>query len=339
MVSAAGLALTGLVSALLLVFLTLATLRRAGWYAQPNERSFHATPTPSMGGLGLVLIVLAHMLWVWHDTPLTLPGWVPLGLAVVALLGLWDDLSELSARLRLVVHLLAAGMVVYGVSVSPVNAVDGLLHNTVPMMLCALALAWLLNLYNFMDGIDGIAAAQCLLFCLAAHGLTLGIPGWVGDSLWLLAGAALGFLVFNWPPAKLFMGDVGSGFLGLLLGFYVLWLWQWSVLPLVASLVLLSAFWFDATYTLCVRILTGQEFTKAHRSHLYQRVAERQGHLWTTVCFLLYGLVWLVPLAWACIQFPHWQLLILLGAVIPLAIACWRLRAGLPAPTAGQPMG
>ena len=134
-------------------------------------------------------------------------------------------------------------------------------------------LVWHINLYNFMDGIDGIASSQCLLFCLSVLYLTGGVPGWLGDLLWILVGTALGFLVYNWPPAKIFMGDVGSGALGLILGVVTLQLAISGMLPFIGCLILLTGFWFDASYTLCVRMLSGQAFTEAHRSHLYQKVA------------------------------------------------------------------
>ncbi|MEM9624444.1 MAG: hypothetical protein AAF993_22580, partial [Pseudomonadota bacterium] len=218
------------------------------------------------------------------------------------------------------------------------------------LMLIAVAMVWFINLYNFMDGIDGIAAVQCLLFCVGVQILALQLPGWSGALVWLLSGATLAFLAFNWPPAKIFMGDVGSQFLGLLLGGLVLYLWQQDFVPLVGSLILLAGFWFDATYTLCVRMATGQAYTQAHRSHLYQRLAQRRGHLWTTVAFLLYGLAWLLPLAFAATQhnrgagaaadmatYPQLTLFgadpsawwWLLPAVLPLAVLCVYFRAGV----------
>ena len=125
------------------------------------------------------------------------------------------------------------------------------------------------------------------------------------------------------------MGDVGSGYLGLLIAVVVLALWQGNQLPLIACLVLLAGFWFDASYTLIVRLLTGQKITQAHRSHLYQRLAGRRGHLWTTCVFSIFQVLWLLPLAWLSITFPAWQLLLLIVAVAPLGWACRRFQAGV----------
>ena len=142
-------------------------------------------------------------------------------------------------------------------------------------------------------------------------------------------GTVLAFLVYNWPAAKIFMGDVGSAFLGLLLGWVVVDLWSSERLPLVVSLILLAGFWFDATYTLCVRMITRQAFTQAHRSHLYQQIADSKGHLWTTVAFLLFGVVWLIPLAWLALHYPAVEYLGLGVAVAPLAVLAVRYRAGV----------
>ena len=133
------------------------------------------------------------------------------------------------------------------------------------LVVIAVCMVWFTNLYNFMDGVDGYAAVQCLVFCVGAQWVAGGVPGWIGELIWLLGGVSVAFLTFNWPPAKIFMGDVGSGFIGLLLAFLVFYLWHRGNVPFIASLILLAVFWFDATYTLCVRIVTQQEFTQAHR--------------------------------------------------------------------------
>ncbi|XOV82918.1 MAG: glycosyl transferase [bacterium] len=321
MVSAAIVFLTALAAGILLLWGLLHLVSQPQLLAQPNARSSHSRPTPTMGGVVIVVLVLAYLAWVAGSQPLL--AWRIFGaLAALALVGLWDDLAGLSAQLRLLVHGAAAALAVWGLQ----------LDLAWLWVVCIwIALIWLINLYNFMDGIDGLAACQTLVFCLGVHWLAVGVPGWSGDLLWLLAGVTLAFCAFNWPPAKIFMGDVGSGFLGLLLGLIALYVWQNFAVPLVASLILLAVFWFDATYTLCVRIATRQKFTQAHRSHMYQRLAQRQGHLWTTNAFLIFSLCWLLPLAWVVVAYANTllpQLGVLLAAIIPLAVLCWRLQAG-----------
>ena len=333
MVSAAIIFLGALSVGGLLMWGVLHLVSQPGLLAHPNARSSHSQPTPTMGGVAIVVLVLAYLAWVAGSQPQL--AWSLFGaLAALALVGLWDDLAGLSAQLRLLVHAGAAALVLWGLQLD---------LTWFWLAVIWVSLMWLINLYNFMDGIDGLAACQTLVFCLGVHWLTVGVPGWSGDLLWLLGGVTLAFCGFNWPPAKIFMGDVGSGFLGLLLGALSLYVWQSFALPLVASLILLAVFWFDATYTLCVRIGSQQEFTQAHRSHMYQQLAQRKGHLWTTTAFLIFSLCWLMPMAWLTVEFAHTlfaQVGILLLAVLPLAVLCWRLGAGIaphahPSPSDG----
>jgi len=322
MVSAA---LTFLVGGFLLTavleWLVLRTTQRLQLVAVANARSSHVEPTPTMGGLAIVFTVSGFLLlqvMAGVDASLGLLA----GGGLLALIGLRDDVSHVSAVLRLICHVVAVCLTLYALEL-PWS----------PLWLAGLAflLVWQVNLFNFMDGIDGIAGTQLLLFCVGVIVISGGVPGWLGELLWLLSGSALAFLAFNWPPAKIFMGDVGSGFLGLVLGFLVVALAQMGFVPFIASLILLAGFWFDASYTLCVRILTGQRFTSAHRSHLYQILAARRGHRWTTLMFGSACVGWLMPLAWLSIQFPDRALLCLVAAPVPWAVCALRYRAGLPA--------
>jgi Fuc2NAc and GlcNAc transferase len=315
----------GLGAGLLLQWGVYLLVRRPHILAMPNERSSHTQPTPTMGGAALVLVVLAYLVHLAGLEPRL--GWgLFTALAVMGLVGLWDDLRGLSARFRLLVHFAASALVIW------------CLQPDLSWWLAAavlVALVWFTNLYNFMDGIDGYAAVQCLVFCIGVQVVAGGLPGWQGQLVWLMSGAALAFLAFNWPPAKVFMGDVGSGFVGLLIGALTLYLWHTQNVPLVASLILLAVFWFDATYTLCVRMVTKQEFTQAHRLHLYQHVSIRRGHLWTTGAFLIYAILWLLPLAYFAQVFmaaPLVQAAALCAAILPLAVLCYRHGAGLTQP-------
>ena len=311
--------LVGLGAGLLLEWIVLMIVRRPQLLAQPVARSSHTTPTPTMGGVAIVAVMLVYFAWLTTvDARLGLG--FGLAAALLAGVGLWDDLAALSAGFRLVVHTAAAMLLVWTMAPDmplPMQAVF------------VIGAVWFINLYNFMDGIDGYAAVQCLVFCLGAQWVGNGVVGWAGDALWLLSGATLGFLAFNWPPARIFMGDVGSGFLGVLIAGLAVYLWLTQNLPLTASLILLSGFWFDATYTLCVRIITGQKFTQAHRLHMYQYAAQRIGHLWTTVIFAAYATIWLIPWAAFCVgRGMLLQIFALCAAILPLAALCWRFGAG-----------
>ena len=321
---------TGFATALALAALMLRAPERLKVYAHPNIRSFHRRPTLTGGGLAFVLPLTGYLIWLALQgamEALVIGG----GAALLALVGLLDDVREVSARLRLVVHLAVAVVVAWCV-----------LQDVGPWTLVAvaLALAWHVNLYNFMDGIDGLAASQAVVFAVGAQVAGAGLPGWPGDVLWLVAGSVLGFLVVNWPPARLFMGDVGSYFLGLLTGAVAILLWQQQTLALAVSLVLLAGFWFDASYTLIVRAFTGQAFTQPHRTHLYQKIAAKRGHLWATVCYGLYAGLWLLPLSWLCARHsdahPVSAFVWLVPAVAPMVVAAVGLGAGWPDSRSGD---
>lgn len=308
--------LASLMVGLGLLWVVMRIVNRRHLLAEVDHRSSHDTPTPTMGGIVIVLMTVAYLL---TTTPQHVQlFWFCGALTLVAFSGLWDDLKDLGSGRRFVVQIVAAaiGLWAFGVEAG----VFGLV--------LLIAVVWFTNLYNFMDGIDGIAAVQCLTFCAGVQILSGGVPGWSGGLLWQLSGVTLAFLAYNWPPARIFMGDVGSGFLGLLIALMSYHFWQSDILPLVGSLILLAGFWFDASYTLGVRIITGQPFTQAHRSHLYQRLAERKGHQWTTVAFLLFSILWLLPLAWFATSYPRYQIYTLLVALTPLAIMSWTFSAG-----------
>jgi Fuc2NAc and GlcNAc transferase len=268
----------------------------------PNDRSSHALPTPRGGGLGFVATFLVALValyatgWMSANALLALFG----ASVVVAAVGFLDDHAHVSARVRFLVHALAAMWVFYWLGVRPGDALGVVWPMWVSAPLVVVFVVWLLNLYNFMDGIDGIAGAEVVTVGLS--GAALGFVLWPESDLWLqpllLAAAAGGFLVWNLPPARIFMGDVGSGFLGVCLAAFALeslaiapaWFWAW--------MILLGAFVVDATFTLLRRMARGRAFYEAHRSHAYQHAAHRFGHRAVTLCTVLLNLLWLLPIAW-----------------------------------------
>ena len=289
---------------------------RVGLLAHPNIRSSHVAAKPTGGGIGFVLPMLACFALAAADyppAPLLLMGG-----AAIAALGLVDDFVDVRRGVRLACHFaLAAGAALW-------------LEAPGPLLTGAwiIALVWWLNLYNFMDGIDGLAASQAAAW--AAGALLLGDASASAPLLWALVGASAAFLCFNWAPARMFMGDAGAGFLGLVTGVAAVWLWRSGELPIVASAILLLTFWFDASYTLIVRVVTRQAFAQAHRTHLYQIVARRIGHGRAASLFWLHVFAWLGPLAALAVAFPRWRLLLLVVAAMPMAVACPKWRAGLP---------
>jgi Fuc2NAc and GlcNAc transferase len=293
----------------------------------PNERSSHVAPTARGGGLAIVLSFLAGLVALralGQVNDMLLWALVGGGLAV-ALVGFVDDHGHLSPRVRLLVHFAAVAWALYwlcGMPPLPVGwgyVVDGPAWT----MLGAVALVWLLNLYNFMDGIDGIAGIEAV--CVTLGALLLG-----GSTTWLLlAAAAAGFLVLNWPPARIFMGDVGSGFVGFALGILAVDAAAWEVVPLASSAILLGVFLVDATVTLFRRWLGGERVSQAHRSHAYQHAARRfGGHRPVVLAVIAINGLWLLPWAWVAQAWPGWSMGAVLVALGPLAWLAWRLGAG-----------
>ncbi len=317
------------ITAALLARLLIGVARRRSILAIPNARSSHSTPTPTLGGVSIALPVLAWCVYRIGQDPLC---WAALGGGgTLVILGVVDDLHDLTPRVRLPIQCIAVALVLSVIPIAIPLVITPISINPAWLVfgLDFLLLLWLVNLYNFMDGIDGLAATQCVIYCVGA--LAIGhSAAFTTGFLWILLGAAIGFLYFNLAPARIFMGDVGSGLLGLVIGATGLTLDARDQLPLIASLILLAGFWFDATYTLCVRIVTGQSFASAHRSHLYQKCARRFGHGRTTTMFTGFAIAWLMPLTWLSVAVPEWGLALTVAAPIPLLIASIRMRAGYP---------
>lgn len=238
---------------------------------QPNHRSLHAVPTPRIGGLGVLAGVLggAMAILTLHGE-LSLPLWTLLLLLI--LLGGFcfvDDRRGLSAALRLPVHLAIAA--VWVASSGKVGAGDtaGWL---IPMGLM-FALGWMMNLYNFMDGSNGLAGGMAV-FGFGAYGVAAALAGQpeLAALAFVVTAAALAFLFFNFDPARVFLGDVGSIPLGFLAGALGLWGWQAMAWPAWFPLLVFSPFIVDATVTLLRRGLRGQKVWQAHHDHAYQRL-------------------------------------------------------------------
>ena len=297
-----------------------------GLLAVPNVRSSHRQPTPHGGGLGMVLAGTLVGGWLTWSTGVALLGQV-LGLAVVlALVGLRDDLSPIPARVRFAVQAAVCTGLLGLLGLQAVSA--GILFAALMLGL------WWVNLFNFMDGIDGLAAAQALFMLGVAALLSAwGHPERLTDPLWVmmpcLAAAAAGFLLINWPPAKIFMGDVGSTWIAFMIFALALLSILDGWLNTLTWLILAAGFIADASATLFTRIVTGQRWTEAHRTHAYQRLARRwQSHQKVTLGMLAFNLLWLLPLAAATQRAPQWGVALLLLAYAPALLAVLGSGAG-----------
>jgi len=274
----------------------------------PNERSSHETPTPRGGGAAIMITAIVFTGAVYFVLPITVFGsdlFVPaqqdlmrtwllvlgLGGAAVGLIGWFDDCYGLPVILRFGVHFLAAAWAVY--LLAPWEA------SIVLKGFLLVWVAWTINYFNFMDGIDGLAATEAVMVGMggaaiaAKHGqITLELVSMI------VALSSLGFLVWNWPPAKIFMGDVGSGFLGYTFGCLSIsagWGFDggfgtWTILLLL--------FLLDATITLLRRIVNGEKFWKSHRTHFYQKAVQSGYSHRQVVLFFILGFGVLFPISY-----------------------------------------
>ena len=270
----------------------------------PNQRSSHETPTPRGGGLAIVIgVVVAWTVAALSGVAAAETVFVlsSAGL-IVAVVGLVDDRAHVAARWRLLVHLVAACIVTLwsgglGDLQLPGQVIELGWGGAV---LALLGIVWMTNLFNFMDGIDGIAGVESSSVAFGVAGL-LWLSGHPGEAalLSIVGAASLGFLAWNWPPAKIFMGDVGSSFLGFVLGAAAIATHAQGSLDIWAWLVVLGVFVVDATLTLARRIIRGERFYEAHRSHAYQHAARRlESHGAVTGAVAVINVLWLLPIAW-----------------------------------------
>ncbi|HEX2206776.1 MAG TPA: glycosyltransferase family 4 protein [Longimicrobium sp.] len=276
----------------------------------PNARSSHAIPTPRGGGVAIVLLVLGGTLLASYLGVLRNEAAAAFigGGGLVALVGWLDDRRGVHFIPRALTHLVAATWAVYllgGLPSFQVGPGEHVRLGGVGAVLAVLGIVWATNLYNFMDGIDGIAGGQALSAGVFGGSLLLlSGGGGLASVAFLLAAASTGFLIWNWAPAKIFMGDVGSGFLGFSFGTLAVASENGGRVPLLLWVLLLGVFVVDATVTLLRRTLAGEVPYAAHRDHAYQR-AVRSGwshgrvSAWVMAFNLALGglavAAWLVP--------------------------------------------
>ncbi len=302
----------------------------------PNERSSHKTPTPRGGGIAFVASSLIGFLLLLLNTSLKKTDLFALCCAgvIVAIAGHLDDRQKISgATVRLVLHAVSAIILIVGVGIPSKLTLFDQTVNTgiVGSILGVIYLVWLLNLFNFMDGTDGIAASEAIFVCTAGAFLSYYVLSDANHSAAaiILAASTFGFMLYNWSPAKIFMGDVGSGYLGVVIGGLSLiaanqdpdLLWVW--------IILLAVFVSDATVTLIRRLLRKQKPHVAHRSHAYQHLAIRlNSHAKVAVLVLAVNIVWLLPIAFFVADNQLAGTTGVIIAYVPLLTAVLALGAG-----------
>ena len=306
---------------------------RAGLLDVPNERSSHSVPTPRGGGLAIVAVLavaMAVLVWCGGLPSTLLIGVLPAFVAV-AIVGWIDDRRGLSPLLRLAVHLGASAWClawVYDPALWGAPRAAAWVGDLLWPLLLWLGIGWAINLFNFMDGIDGLAGGQGL-FMATIGAAVLSAQGNTPAATLMLAlgGSCAGFLAWNWPPARIFMGDVGSGALGFVFAAVPVatiargpeQLWPW--------LIVWGVFLADSTVTLLRRTARGARPHEAHRTHAYQMLARRwRSHGRVTAIYGALNVAWLAPLAWlaATRAAPAAPLAVL--ALVPVFV--WVFQAG-----------
>jgi Fuc2NAc and GlcNAc transferase len=254
---------------------------------------------------------------------------------LVALVGFLDDRRQMSVHVRLAAHAMAAVWALYCLGgLPPLRIGEHLLSlGWVGNSLGVAAIVWTLNLFNFMDGIDGLAASEAAF--VAGAGALLGVVSGsapdVSAAALALAAACCGFLMWNWPPAKIFMGDVGSGYLGYVVAVLALAATRENPVALWVWLILGGVFFVDATVTLVRRAVRGERTYEAHRSHGYQWLARRwDSHRRVTVAVLLVDVFWLLPCAAFATLRPRLAAVTTVVALVPLVALAIAAGSGRP---------
>jgi Fuc2NAc and GlcNAc transferase len=303
-----------------------------GLLDQPNDRSSHSIPTPRVGGIAIVIAASAGMLLLLGAGQLDLKLAIALigGGSAIAAVGFMDDRRRLSARVRFAVHVVAALWALMWLGGLPPLRIGGHITALGPAgyALGVLAIVWVLNLFNFMDGIDGIAASEAI-FIVCGATLAAAATGATTGAALVLGAASGGFLLWNWPPAKIFMGDVGSAYLGYLIGVLAVAATRDDAAAVWIWLTLGGVFFVDATATLIRRALRRERLHQAHRSHAYQRLARRwASHGRATTLVLAINCCWLLPCALFAVRHPALAAWTVVVALAPLAVLAFLTGAG-----------
>jgi Fuc2NAc and GlcNAc transferase len=303
----------------------------------PNARSSHVMPTPRAGGIAIVLSFLASLvvLCLCRIIDARTAAILIVAGCAIAGVGFLDDRQQLTAKSRFSVHVAAAAFVVALLGGIPQVELAkwGLGNPWIGSAFAVLVLVWSTNLFNFMDGIDGIAASEAVFMSTALAYLSWRNGGDFGVTVAMLclAAATLGCLVWNWPPARIFMGDVGSGFLGFMVTALMIVACQRGGIPIEVLPILGGVFLVDATVTLLRRLARGDRWLEAHRTHAYQHLARRwQKHRPVTLLVIAINLVWLLPWAYVANRFPANARICFAAALLPLVVLTLIGGAGRP---------
>lgn len=310
-------------------FLSLryATIRRL--VDKPNERTSHVIPTPRGGGIAIALCVFLTTVFLQLSAEkYYMALWALLGGGfLIAALGCVDDHGHVPAPIRFLLQMVAALWMIFCVGGYETTwiANDGIKLGILGVPCAVLATVWLINLYNFMDGIDGYAASEAIFVALMSVFLFWHVGNGVMALLaMVLAVSSAGFLLWNWAPAKIFMGDVGSTLLGFIFACFAMVGSSMNHISPLYWMLALSVFIADATYTLLQRLIYGEPWYKPHRTHAFQRLVQL-GYSHKQVCYwmLFFNGFIVFPCILLSTYFPHY-LLALVFIIYGFLFFCWR---------------
>lgn len=281
----------------------------------PNERSSHSVATPRGGGLAIAVAWFIAVIWMFVNNQLESSLFYALLAGVLlVLIGVLDDIYNIKPLLRFIIQFISVSIGLY--FINGLNKVDlGFITIDSIYILTPIAvigLIWFINLFNFLDGIDGYASSEAIFISIAFYTL-------IGDNLLLfLAFSVAGFLVLNWQPAKIFMGDVGSTLLGFLVGLLSIHYSNIYDISILTLLIPSSLFWFDATITLYRRWRNKEKLSQAHKKHFYQRLVQSGFSHQRTVLFGMGINLILFGITFFAIKVPKFSLLFFFLAILIL---------------------
>lgn len=324
---------------------------RLGLVQTPSERCLHGAPTPTGGGLSFALVTLAYLagLAVFDRGEGLLFGVIVAGGLIIAVMGLWDDIRHLGAGVRLAIQFVVIGLAMWALpEFESWMLLDVVVVPSEWMSLVALLLSlWWINLFNFMDGSDGLAASEAIfvlgsaMLLITANAETGFLEGSVVNlGMAVTTAAVAGFLMVNWPPAGVFMGDVGSTFLGFVTALFAVYsvvegdmtVWMWLILG--------GVFWIDASITLILRAITGERWYTAHNRHAYQLLVRRfevkhanaqrstprtHAHRELIALATTVNIFWLLPIAFITLHYPQYGLIFVFVAWTPICLGVLRV--------------
>ncbi len=284
----------------------------------PNQRSLHIKPTPRSGGVAIVIAIVVFSVFylAWFKAMQDFILGAGAALLLVAAVSFFDDRRHIRVAYRLAAHVLGAILLlVGGMSLRTIILPDAdwMFAPVLGVLISLLFIIWMINLYNFMDGMDGLAGGMAMIGFA-----TLALFGWLaGNEMYatfgmIIAAASAGFLCFNFPPARIFMGDVGSSALGLLAAMFSLWGARDGIFPFWVPLLIFSPFIMDASVTLLLRLWRREPVWLAHKSHFYQQLVQAGwGHRKTALVEYVLMLTSSVMAVWAIRASNKTQMVIL----------------------------